>query len=260
MTVELMAGFALCLVGGAILVTYLFQRSTNAKVARSRTIARAATEVGRCWRIIERVPNGFLTGSMRKLVGRLLDHTVSATLKLDPNNSFFREQADKTKQLLVGLGAEPSTSSRPVLTPQDRKEVATCLRDLRRLTTKAQDRGLLGAAETKKQQRDIDSLLTRIMVDHLKQNAFNSETSGHPDDAVGYIAKALETLSLANEGGRQGEEITSLRLDLGRMQELVKKEQERRRSSGTNRLLNAMEQNEAVKPAIALGAPRTQHR
>ena len=255
MTAELIGGALLCTIGGACLIAYLSHRAERSKEIKVHVLARAAKEVQKCWGIIDRIPHGYLPGSMRKLVGRTLEYTVGATLKVDPNNAYFREQDARTKQLLVELGTEPATTSRPVLTPQDRKEVIARLRDLRRLTNKAQDRGLIAAPDCTKHQHVIDAMLLRIMVDHLKQNAFNSETIAHPEDSVGYLARALEALSLANEGGRYSEEIAALSKDIERMQELARKEQDKRRGSTPNRLLQAM-QNEA--PQRVLGAPRAQ--
>ena len=255
MTAELIGGAIFCSIGILCLIAYLSHRAERSKALKVRVLASAANEVQKCWGIIDKIPSGYLPSSMRKLVGRTLEYTVGATLKLDPSNPFFREQDTRTKQLLANLGAEPSATSRPVLTPQDRKEVAARLRDLRRLTGKAQDRGLIAALDCTKQQHVIDSMLLRIMVDHLKQNAFNSETIAHPEDAIGYLAKALEGLSAANDGGRYSDEILAVNVEMERMHELARKEQDKRRGSTPNRLLQAM-QNEA--PKRNLGAPRTQ--
>lgn len=252
MTAELIGGAILCTVGTLSLIAYLAHRAEQSKITKVRVLASAANEVQKCWGILDKVPTGYLPSSMRKLVGRSLEYTVGATLKVDPENPFFREQDTRTKQLLANLGNESTGSSRPVLTPQDRKEVAARLRDLRRLTNKAQDRGLIAAPDCTKQQHVIDTMLLRIMVDHLKQNAFNSETISHPEDAIGYLAKALEGLSAANDGGRYSDEITAIGGEMERMQVLARTEQEKRRNATPNRLLQAI-QNEV--PKRALGAP-----
>ena len=75
-----------------MLISFLSNRAEHAKVAKVRTLSRSMNEVRSCWRIIDKVPNGYLPGAMRKLVARILEHSVGATLKLDPENAFFREQ------------------------------------------------------------------------------------------------------------------------------------------------------------------------
>jgi hypothetical protein len=80
------------------------------------------------------------------------------------------------------------------------------------------------------------------MVDHLKQNAFNSEAIGHPEDGIGYIVRAVQSLTAANEGGRFRDEISSLNREQDRLREVVRHENERRRGKETNTLAQGLQE------------------
>lgn len=217
MSVQIIGGAAISIVGLATLLFAVFAHLRKRARVRERAVREAATEIQRCWQVAERVPPAYMPPSLKRLLARIVQSTSSRTLKLDPKNSFLREQETKSRHLLASAARDPAPQLRTMLTPKDRKVVTESLRELKRLAQNAMSNGLIANAEGQRESLVIDAVMLRIMVDHLKQNALNSEAIGKPHDATQYFNRAIQALSSANQGNRFKDEIANLERELDRL-------------------------------------------
>ena len=252
MSMQLVGGALISILGLATLAFALFQRMRKSRLRRDRALTDAAASIQRCWQIAERVPTAYLPPSLRRLIARLVQSTSSRTLKLDPKNTFLREQETRSRMMLASAAREAQPNARPMLSPKDRKAVTDSLRDLKRLAQYAKQVGLIPAAECNRESMVIDAVLLRIMVDHLKQNALNSEAIGNPSDAASYITRALQALTAGNEGGRFKDEIANLNRELERIRKGSRGEAGRGRED--NALLQGL-QAQAANDGVGLKRP-----
>ena len=250
MSIQLIGGAAICVLGLITVVFAVLGQLRKGRTRRKRSLNDTAANIQRCWQIVERVPVAYLPASLKRLVARIVQSSSSRALKLDPKNSYLLEQEARSRLLLASAAREQPPRVRPLLTPKERKLVAESLRDLKRMTTHAKQTGVLEAPECNREIQVIDTVLLRIMVDHLKQNAANSETVGHTADAVAYLMKAVQTLSGANDGGRFKDEIQTLNRDATRLRETLVADTERKRSADDKALLKRLH-NDPVDQRIA---------
>ena len=240
MSIQLIGGAVICLLGLITVVFAVFSQMHKGRSRRKRSLNETAANIQRCWQIVERVPVAYLPASLKRLVARMVQSSSSRALKMDPKNSYLLEQEAKARLLLASAAREQPPRIRPMLTPKERKVVAESLRDLKRMTSHAKQTGVLEAPECNRELQVIDTVLLRIMVDHLKQNAANSETVGHPADAVAYLMKAVQTLSNANDGGRFKDELQNLNRDAARLRDTIVVATERRRAADDQALLKRL--------------------
>ena len=250
MSIQLIGGAVLCMLGLITVVFAVLGQMRKGQSRRKRSLNDTAANIQRCWQIVERVPMAYLPASLKRLVARMVQSSSSRALKLDPKNTYLLEQEAKSRLLLASAAREQPPRVRPLLTPKERKLVAESLRDLKRMTSHAKQTGVLDAPECNRELQVIDTVLLRIMVDHLKQNATNSETVGHTADAVAYLTKAVQTLSGANVGGRFKDEIQTLNRDTTRLRETLVADTERKRAADDKALLKRLNSDPAEQQIV----------
>ena len=115
MSMQLVGGALISIIGLATLAFALFQRMRKSRLRRDRSLTEAAASIQRCWQIAERVPSAYLPPSLRRLIARLVQSTSSRTLKLDPKNTFLRDQETRSRMMLASAAREAQPNSRPML-------------------------------------------------------------------------------------------------------------------------------------------------
>jgi len=250
---EIIIGASIAAVGTLAVVFHLVGRLDQARSARTRAARNAAVEVSDSLRIVEAIPVAYLPANLRAIVPGCLQAMIDALRRLSPQHADLAGHEARLQKLNANLAKADAGTTRPLLTPDQRKRTSTGLRDLKGLLQRAQKLAVITRQDLQRYSVTIDATLVRILVDHLKTNAFNSEAKGRWDDAVRYMQRAIDTLSTGNDGGRHTAEIATLRKEMARVQGLIRAAVEQRRTAanGPNELLRGL-LNEAAREAAEL--------
>lgn len=250
---EMIIGASIAAIGTLAVIFHLVGRLDQAKGARARAARNAAVEVKDSLRTVEAIPVAYLPPSLRAVVPGCLQAMVESLRKASPQHADLAAHEARLQKLTANLSKADAGTTRPLLTPEQRKRTSTGLRDLKGLLQRAQRLAVITRQDFQRYSVIIDATLVRILVDHLKTNAFNSEAKGRWDDAVRYMQRAVDTLSKGNDGGRHTTEIATLRKEMARVQALIRAAVEQRRAAanGPNELLRGV-LNEAAREAAEL--------
>jgi hypothetical protein len=249
---EIIVGGAIAAIGTLAMVFHAVGRLDRTREQRERSRRSAAADVGDCFRIAAAIPAAYLPQGVRGAVATCATGLLARLRALSPRHPDMQALDARLQALTSDLAADvPAT--RPLLTPAQRRETSDGLRHLKGLLRHASRLALITRQECQRHCATIDGVLVRIVVDHLKTNAFNSEAKGRNDDAVRYMQRAIETLSTANVGGRHSQEIATLGKELARVQGVIREAVERRRAmaNGPNELLRGV-MAEAAREAAEL--------
>lgn len=243
---EVIVGGVIAAVGALAMLLYASGRLEQSKQGKTRAATTAAREIVHCFRIIDNVPTAYLPGGVGNIVVKSAQALIARLGKLAPAHADLSAHAERLQALEQQMATNGAATTRPPLTPEQRKETSSGLRDLKRLALRAEQQALISRKDCQGYHLTIDAVLLRILVDHLKINAFNSEAIDRRDDAVRYMQRAIDALSTGNDAGRYTEEIVGLRAELARAQGLIRAAVEQRRANalGPNELLRGLIQEE----------------
>ncbi len=244
---ETIAGTMLGVAATLTIGAYVYNRLERAREERERNVAQINLYLQRCWRIIDNLPVLYMPGSLRAVMSKLMRNRIELGLKLDAHNPVLDEHQARMEAWEASHSREMTIQSKPNLKPAERKQVSQLLRDVKLVLRNAVTARVINKDEYVEGRVVVDALLLRILVDHLKSNAENSEKLGHAAEATNYMQRARNELANADRA-LYAEEIADIDGELQRLHRMADPTAERRRETaqGKNVLLEAWEEAEAA--------------
>ncbi len=233
-----MLGVAVMATGGA----YAYNRIQRAKAERLRNLAAIEMYLQRCWRIMENLPLAYMPGSLRATMCKLIRNRVELALRLDPRSEAMTAHLGRLESFEAGQERSALMEApKPTLRPAERKQISQLLRDVKLILRNGLTARIINKDEYIEGRMVVDALLLRILVDHLKANATNSEKLNHMAEATSYLQRARNELANADRA-LYAEEIADIDRELARLHRLGETAGDKRREDKErNTLLEAWE-------------------
>lgn len=233
-----MLGVAVVFTGAA----YLYNRVQRSKAERLRNLAAIEMYLQRCWRIMENLPLAYMPASLRATMCKLIRHRLESAMRLDPRSEAMLAHLGRLESFEAGQERSALMETpKPNLRPAERKQISQLLREVKLILRNGLTARIINKDEYIEGRMVVDALLLRILVDHLKANAVNSEKLGHMAEATSYLQRARNELANADRA-LYAEEIADMDRELARLHHLGEAGSDKRPSEKErNTLLEAWE-------------------
>lgn len=156
-------------------------------LARLGRLAAELDALGRWWRVVERLPAGLQTQSLRVTIGRILYQHVKQGRRIRDDHPVLREASLKIARFIGRTPRHDDHAAGGV----GRAQIMRALMELSRLLEESARAGLIGRAEVERCERELNESLAALDFRAYRQAALQAEYLGRLPQAVACLRAAL---------------------------------------------------------------------